>query len=333
MKIALINFGGIGDEILFLPTIKSLKKAFIESYIALVVEPRSKCIKDLTNTIDKIIECDIKVGNKLIEVVKLLLILWRGNYDMIIASGSSPIISIILFLSGIEKRYGYDTGFLSKILLSKAVKLNKQQYAAKMYHDLIAPVCDEEFQNPKIIIKNSFQTNPIKEKIDIPTGKKIVLVHPGVSKLSKQKNIIKSYEKWDEVIQKLKDKYTVLIVGGPDDADVIAKMNKEGTIDLFGKTKNINDLEKVMKKSDVVLCVDSAPMHMAVALDIPVIAVFGPTDENKLLPKNDKFIAVTTHASCRPCLWDKRSHSCEKSSCLNIDSDVIVDKVNEILSE
>ena len=52
VKILLINFGGIGDEILFLPTIISLKKEFPNSHITLALEPRSRGIVDLTDKID-----------------------------------------------------------------------------------------------------------------------------------------------------------------------------------------------------------------------------------------------------------------------------------------
>ena len=45
-KILVINFGGIGDEIFFLPTLISLKKEFPNSKITLALEPRSKSVKD-----------------------------------------------------------------------------------------------------------------------------------------------------------------------------------------------------------------------------------------------------------------------------------------------
>ena len=52
-KILFINFGGLGDEILFLPTILSVKKEFPDSKITLALEPRSKGITSLTNVIDE----------------------------------------------------------------------------------------------------------------------------------------------------------------------------------------------------------------------------------------------------------------------------------------
>ena len=63
-KILAINFGGIGDEIFFLPTLISLNKEFPNSHITLALEPRSKGIKDLTDVIDDLILVDVKGENQ-----------------------------------------------------------------------------------------------------------------------------------------------------------------------------------------------------------------------------------------------------------------------------
>ena len=67
-KILAINFGGIGDEIFFLPTLLSLKKEYPNSRITLALEPRSKGIKDLTDVIDDVILVDVKGQNKYSEI-------------------------------------------------------------------------------------------------------------------------------------------------------------------------------------------------------------------------------------------------------------------------
>ena len=59
-KILALNFGGIGDEILFLPALSSLKKEFPDAKITLALQPRSKSVKNLTNLIDDVICVDIK---------------------------------------------------------------------------------------------------------------------------------------------------------------------------------------------------------------------------------------------------------------------------------
>ena len=72
-KILAINFGGIGDEIFFLPTLISLKKEFPNSSLALALEPRSKSVKDLTDVIDDLLLIDPKGKSKYFEMFKLLL--------------------------------------------------------------------------------------------------------------------------------------------------------------------------------------------------------------------------------------------------------------------
>ena len=149
-KILAINFGGIGDEILFLPTLSSLKKEFPEAKITLALEPRSKSVKDLSNLIDDVMCIDIKGKHKYLALLKLIIKARFGKYDMVFSSGANQLIPLLLFLTGITYRYGYESGTLSKILLTKAVKLKKNQYASAMYHELITPVTDFKTEYPQI---------------------------------------------------------------------------------------------------------------------------------------------------------------------------------------
>ena len=180
MNILAINFGGIGDEIFFLPALISLKKEFPEAKITLALEPRSKSVKDLTDIIDDLFLIDVKGKNKYTELLKLVYLARKGHFDMVFSSGGNKFISILLTLTGIKKRYGYDTGKLSRILLTKAVPLNKNQYACAMYHDLVTPVTNSKTYLPEINVER-------QEKI--PNS---ILIHPGVSKMSVQKGMIKT---------------------------------------------------------------------------------------------------------------------------------------------
>ena len=61
-----INFGGIGDEILFLPVLKAIRDTYAESKITLCLEGRSGAFLKLTNIPDKHFFADIKTKNKYI---------------------------------------------------------------------------------------------------------------------------------------------------------------------------------------------------------------------------------------------------------------------------
>lgn len=319
-KILAVNFGGIGDEILFLPALSSLKKECPKAKITLALEPRSKSVKDLSTLIDDVICIDVKGKHKYFELLKFILKARSGKFDMVFSSGANSLIPILLFLTGITYRYGYQSGALSKILLTKAVKLKKDQYASAMYHELVTPVTDIKTEFPEI------------DAGEIEKETNSVLIHPGVSKMSVVKNMVKTWtpEIWAELIKKiLETGKKVYLIGGPDDKECIEKIveitgSPENFENLFGTTKNIMDLARLTKRAEVLICSDSAPMHIGVGVGTKTLALFGPTDEKKLIPDNEKYVAIKNNCECRPCLWDKRQTTCETLDCLKIDLDEVV---------
>ena len=323
-RILFINFGGLGDEILFLPTIQSVKKEFPNSKITLALETRSKDITSLTDIIDDTIYANIKDKNKYLELLKLLVHIWQKKYDMVISSGSNKFISIFLFLTFIKEKYGYNTGKISEILLTKAVDLNKNQYAAQMYHDLVKPINSIETERPILSIKKK------------PLIENSVLIHPGVSKISIQKGMIKTISaiEWAKVVEELSNKgKQVYLIGGPDDKDCIDVITKtvptEKFKNLYGTTKNLKDLAELISSAEKFLCSDSAPLHIAVALGVKTYVIFGSTDDKKLIPQNNKVIAIKANCNCplQPCLWERRQTTCESLNCLKIPTENIIEKI------
>lgn len=328
-KILAINFGGIGDEIFFLPTLISLKKEFPSSEITLALEPRSKSVKDLTNIIDNLLLVDVKSKNKYFEMLNLLIKARQGKYDIVVSSGGNKLISILLFLTGIKIRCGYNTGKLSEILLTNPVKLNKKQYACKMYHDLIRGITSHNTELPEIEIEQ-------KEKI-----RNSVLIHPGVSKLSVQKGCIKTItpEIWAKTIDLLvAEGKKVMLVGGPDDKECIEKIlstvRTQNFTNLYGTTKNLKDLAGLISSAEEFLCSDSAPLHIAVALKTKTYVIFGPTDVNALIPKSENVIPIMVDEGCelKPCLWARRQTTCKELNCLKITPEQICIKICEKIS-
>ena len=326
-NILFINFGGLGDEILFLPAIISVKKQFPDCKITLALEKRSKGITELTDIIDETIFADIKGKQKYWEMLKLLFKIWSKNFDTVIASGSNKFISLFLFGTFIPCRIGYNTGKVSEFLLTDTVNLNKNQYASKMYHDLIKSLTDINTELPEL----SIDKKPIEQNT--------VLIHPGVSLMSIKKNMIKTVSPkiWAEVIIKLSDKgKKVLLAGGPDDKEVMEEIQKivpeNKYTNLYGKTKNLKELAETISQAEIFLCSDSAPLHIAVALGTKTYAIFGSTDDTKLIPNNGLVTPIKANCSCplRPCLWEKRRTTCETLECLNLTPDEIVEKISTI---
>lgn len=184
-----------------------------------------------------------------------------------------------------------------------------------MYHDLVKPVTNHKTALPEINVQ------PVEK---IPNS---VLIHPGVSKMSVQKGMIKTIgaKTWAEIIDLLLEKGKhVILAGGPDDKECIetirASVKNKNFDDFFGKTKSLKELGELIAKAEQFICSDSAPLHVAVALKTKTYVIFGPTDDKKLIPQSENVIAVKAKDNCpvKPCLWEHRQTTCESLDCLRI---------------
>ena len=319
-KVLFINLGGIGDEIMFLPTINSFKQEFPDAHITLALEKRSSAISDLTD----LINCLIFVEKSKLGMLKLLFKMWSENFDIVISSGSNKLISILLFLSGIKTRVGYNSGTFSKKLLTNAVELNKNQYAVKMYHSLVTPFTDKITELPSFNVENkSIRPNTI-------------LIHPGVSKRSFEQGMIKTIkpEEWAELVLELsKSGKEIILTGGKDDIETIdlikSKLDSNLYTDMTGKTSTLRDLAELISESEIFVCSDSAPLHIAVGMSTKTFVFFGSTDYKKLIPNSDKITPILNDFECplKPCLWEKRQKSCEELGCLKFDIKQVAKKI------
>ena len=349
MRALFINPGGIGDQILLLPVIKLLKEKFSNCEIDLITESRSSCIRDLTNLYRKVREFDFKEKNP--NILELRELIRRRRYDFLFSTGSSYKANIVASLGDAEVKIGFYKGIFSHFFLTHKIKLNTKQYAANMFAELLSPVVPD-IKGKRLVPEIKLSTNSIQwaretlnPRIKDRYNTKKIFIHPGVSKLSIQKNILKAWspKNWALLIEKLIENpnNTVIFLGGKDDYETITEIHKK--ISFFAKPKNYFDLSQMdvsienlaalISSCDLFVCVDSAPMHIAVALGKKLVAFFGPTDPKKLLPDDPRFAAVhVDNLACRPCLFDTRKESCSKPECLNVSPEMMLNAINKQLN-
>jgi ADP-heptose:LPS heptosyltransferase len=72
------------------------------------------------------------------------------------------------------------------------------------------------------------------------------------------------------------------------------------------------ELASLYKKAQMVITTDSGPMHLAAAVETPVIALFGPTDPARTGPYGAGHTIIKAELSCSPCLLKK----CSTKKCM-----------------
>ena len=349
MRTLFINTGGIGDQILLLPAVKLLTEFFPDCEIDLLTEPRSAAIGELTNLYRKIRVFDFKAKN--IDLLRLRKLIRAQEYKYLFCTGNSYKANLTACLSNADIKIGFRRGILSNLFLTHAAKINTRQYTGNMFVDLLSPIIGKNKFSQTLIPEIKLHPAAIewtKETLNPRIKERYyarkIFIHPGVSKLSIQKNILKGWspKNWANLIEKLlqNQNNTVILLGGKDDAETITEINKKLTflvrpknfLDFSSFEVTLDRLSALISCSDLLICVDSAPMHIAVGLGKKLVAFFGPTDPKKLLPNDPRFVAVyDNNLECRPCLFDSRKDSCSKPKCLEIIPDAMLNVINKHL--
>jgi ADP-heptose:LPS heptosyltransferase len=298
MRILALVPGGIGDQLLMFPTLDSLKHKYPQGIIDVVVEPRSQGAYRISQLVHKVWNFDFKGTNSLADWGNLIGTIREQEYDAVISLGQRWSVGFLLWLTGIPNRISY--AGQGDIFLTKPVPLNREQYATKMYHNLLRGL-DIYLECPPIkvsIPKKDLEwadTEQIRLKIK-ESG--YILLHGGSSTLAKQKGIDKIYpaKNWAKIIEALQVKLPnlpVVLIQGPEDTDFIQALQAQSLQNLLVTAPgDIGKLAAMIGAANLLLCTDSAPMHIGVGVGTNLLALFGPTEPEKLLPQEQRFMWV-----------------------------------------
>jgi ADP-heptose:LPS heptosyltransferase len=297
MRIVALVPGGIGDQILFFPTLDDLKRNYPDAQIDVVVEPRVVDVYRVCKSVRDVLRFDFKDRNSLTDWVNLIGNIRDREYDVVISLGQRPFVGLLLWLTGISVRIGYQGE--GNIFLTNPVPLKTEQYAAAMYHDLLqglginSPCPELAINVPKPDIEWAEKE---QKRLDINESG-YVLIHGGSNQLAQAKGIDQIYpvQNWQQIIQDFQQRQPdlpVVAIQGPEDEQFVRSLRESCPDIKITSPTDVGKLAAMIAAANLMVCTDSAPMHLAVAVQTYTLALFGATDPKKLLPQSDRFIAI-----------------------------------------
>ena len=149
-----------------------------------------------------------------------------------------------------------------------------------------------------------------------PKKTKAVGINPGATYGSAKRWYPEEFAKVANEIGKKKD---IIIFGGPGEEEIAKDIQKHLTIknykNLCGKL-SIKELCEYIGGLDLFITNDSGPMHIAAAFNVPIIAIFGPTDYKETSPWSKNYKIISKNLECSPCKKREcplKTHECMKS--------------------
>jgi heptosyltransferase II len=312
MKILIRSTNWVGDAIMAVPALRAVRAKFPDARIAIVARPyvadlyRDQCV------CDELIPYDPKAQHRG----------WRGgealaaelrekNFDVALLLQNAFDAAWLAWRAGIPQRIGYARDGRG-ILLTKAIAVPKPgeipPHEKYYYLELLlrAGLIDQ-FQDeshislrvPDPARQRAAQT--LAEAGARPEARRIA-VGAGAS--------YGSAKCWppDRFAQALNEFLArsdadVILFGTRTESsvsEVIAKHLRQSAIDLTGKTQ-IADLPALLSQCHLFLGNDSGAMHVAAAVGLPVVAIFGPTDPDGTSPVTPRATIVQHKPYCSPC--------------------------------
>jgi len=301
-----VRFSSLGDIILTTGVIRLLKENRPDDTVDVLTSEEFASVYDGLDFVDNVITFDRKKGlGSFLKLIKEHL----KNYDNIIDLHSNLRTAILKFKTG-AKFYGYrkDSKLRRKFVKSGTHFDRLNLHVTEKYAETLERAFGIKYQTieelrPVLYNDNKFEKNS-------------VCIHPFASKNTK------IYPKVKELAEKLiKDGYKVTFIGDGQAPDVSGATDNTGKVSLGELFKNISECEYMIST-------DSGPMHAAIAMNKPTVAIFGSTTkEFGFYPVFENCqVAEINDLSCRPC----DVHGLEKCpenhfKCMeDIDTDMII---------
>lgn len=207
----------------------------------------------------------------------------------------------LFFIAGLKERWGYARDFRS-FLLTKAVKpprkkLHQRDYYLYLLEALDLPVNFRElFLTIKEEILNKVREKFLKNILERP----FVVIAPGAA-YGPAKMWPKEYYKI-LTSHLVKNGFAVIIAGSSKEKEVgdFIKDEIQEVYNFCGKT-DLTEIAGIFYFAKAVISNDSGLMHLASALKVPQIAIFGSTDPELTGPLNTKAIVLKKDLPCSPC--------------------------------
>ena len=319
-NIALLKTAAIGDTVLLSAVVKDIRENIPESKITLFTGSSNyEIAKTMANMFDiKVIKLPIKNPLKAISIIK------QHTFDVWLDFGSWPRLDALLSCFA---NANFKVGFKTKnqyrhYVYDIAVEHSNKIHEVYNYKNILKKIGIEGRNLPSIDIELSPEEN-----------ERLIVIHmfPGGSR-SYLKEWPETY--WVQLIDYLTGKgYSIALTGAKVDRSralhIYDLCKRKYLIRVVAGKLSLKDVISLLKKSTIVISVDTGIMHLASTLNCNLIALHGPTSSIRWGPLNKNSIAIQSSLKCSPCLNLGFEDNCNDNRCMKaISVNKVIDAIN-----
>ncbi len=336
-KYLVIQTAFIGDAILSLPMIQKLRELNPESSIDVIAIPATAIIFSLSPAVNHVHIFDKRGKHKnLLSLHKFGKFIKQNNYSRIYAPHRSLRTSLLVMLSGVRETYGFNVNSLPHIYKYLAGYEKASHEVERNLRLIQFPVDGDNWRIlPKVNIPSQAVSKVNNYLSEFGEEKKFAAVAPG----SVWKTKIYPSEYMEEIIRFLSGEYEqVFIIGGESDNEICSSFADKQKGNVISVAGNFNLAESIalLGQMKILISNDSAPAHLGMCADIPVLMLYCSTvPDFGFYPYNKKsYFLSFDDLFCKPC-GIHGFDECPLGSFVcgyNLKPETVIEKIKEMMN-
>jgi lipopolysaccharide heptosyltransferase II len=311
-RILITRMRFIGDIVLTTPVIRSVRAACPDAYIAYMGEGNAVSLLEGNPFLDEIIPYDYaRLG--ILEQGRVGFLLKRKRFDLVVDLFGNPRSALLTRLSGARVRVGPERKGRGRLYTIRVADDGKPKTAVEFHNQYIAaagipPVAtktelfltEEERRDAASYLRwVCGQGKPLDP------ARPVVGIHPGATWPAKKW----LPERFADLADTVRSKFGahVIITAGPGDAEAVSAVGA-GAVSAPSilSVLPLRQLAAVISCCNVFVSNDAGPMHIAAALGVPTVGLFGPGEDSIWFPydRSAGHTPLRKDVPCHPCHLD-----------------------------
>lgn len=304
-NILVIKLRYIGDVLLATPVLRALRSRFPSARLAMLVNRGTEDVLRRNPDLDEVLVLD-RMGAA--GDLRFARELRRRRFDCVIDLTDADRSAVLARLTGAPIRVGFNEEHRWRGLLYSDIVPARPESEHRLEHDLAALRLlglDPKPEPP--VLRTAPEDEAAAGRLLAEAGvapgdrRPLVLLQPGARYWFKAWPV----ERFAELADRLTERYgcLVLVGGSPaerETAETVRALARSAPLVLAGRT-SLLEFAALLTRCALFVGNDNGPMHMAAALGVPVVALFGPSDPAVWGPRGRRVLTLSKGLDCRRC--------------------------------
>ena len=287
-RLLMIRLGSLGDVILTTPVARAARRAFPEAHIAVLTAHPWSAIYEANPHVDEVCTVDrSRLDRSPLAAVQAARLIRAGHFDVSIDLQRKPKTALLAWAGGIPRRIGG-----TWIDTDRVPACPSEHSSAEAMRALEPLGVHSDDLRPEVLVSDADHAaaEAILQRQGMAVAAKPTLgIFPGAGWRPKAWPV----DRFAEIARRAStgNGADVIVVGAGKDRDLVEHLQRVTDCAAFIDLR-LGTLAGVLRMCDCVIASDSGPMHLAVAVGTPTIALFGPTDASRFGPNYEPHVVL-----------------------------------------